>query len=152
VKQNFSLPCIVIALSSALACNAFAQAKPDVMVKQRQAAMTLQAKYFGPLGAMAAGRVPFDPAVVARNAGYLDTLAKLPWDGFNASTSAEKSAALPEVFSDAAKFKQAADTFQADVGKLAAAAKGGNEADIKAAIGAVGKGCGACHDSFRAKP
>ncbi len=151
MKQNFSLPGIVIAMSSVLACNAFAQVKPDVMVKQRQAAMTLQAKYFGPLGAMAAGRVPFDAAVVARNAGYLDTLAKLPWDGFNASTSAEKSATLPDAFSEAAKFKQAADGFQAEVGKLAAAAKGGNEADIKAAISAVGKRCGACHDSFRVK-
>lgn len=152
MKKTFFVPGLVIAFSSWLAVNAFAQAKPDVLVKQRQAAMTLQGKYFGPLGAMGAGRVPFDAAVVARNAGYLETLAKMPWDGFNANTSSEKSAALPAAFSDAAKFKQAADSFQLEVGKLSAAARGGNEADTKAAIGAVGKACGACHDSFRAKP
>ena len=57
------------------------------LVKQRQAGMTLIAKYFGPLGGMAAGRVPYDAAVVTRNAGYLEVLAHTPWDGFAASTS-----------------------------------------------------------------
>jgi cytochrome c556 len=101
---------------------------------------------------MMAGRVPFDAAVVARNAGYLDTLSKLAWDGFVPAASGEKSNALPEVYSDAAKFKQASDAFQADVAKLVAVSKGGSEADIKTAIGAVGKNCGGCHDAFRAKP
>ncbi|MCX7151462.1 MAG: cytochrome c [Betaproteobacteria bacterium] len=142
---------LAFTLGSVVTANAFAQAKPDVLVKQRQAGMTLIAKYFGPLGGMAAGRVPFNAAVAARNAGYLEVLSKLPWDGFDASTSGEKSAALPAVFSDAGKFKEAGDNFQAAVDKLAAAAKGGNEADIKAAAGAVGKTCGGCHENFRAK-
>jgi cytochrome c556 len=37
------------------------------------------------------------------------------------------------------------------VGALGAAAKGGNEGAIKAAIGDVGKACGNCHDNFREK-
>jgi cytochrome c556 len=130
---------------------ALAQAKPDVLVKQRQAAMTLLGKYFGPLGGMAQGRVPYNAEVAARNAGYLETLSKLPWDGFDASTANEKSAALPAVFKDAAKFKQAGDDMQGAVSKLAATAKGGDEAAVKAAIGAVGKTCGGCHDNFRQK-
>jgi cytochrome c556 len=141
-----------IAIGSALTFNAFAQANPGVLVKQRQAGMTLIGKYFGPLGGMAAGRVPYDAAIVARNAGYLETLSKLPWDGFNASTSGEKSAALPAVFTDTAKFKEDGDAMQAAVAKLAATSKGGSEADVKAAIGAVGKTCGGCHDNFRQKP
>ena len=151
MKQKIILSSLAFALASGFAFNAFAQTKPDVLVKQRQAAMTLQGKYLGPLGGMAAGRVPFDLAVVTRNATYLETLTKLAWDGFNPSTSGEKSAALPVVYSDAAKFKQASDLLQTEVGKLVTAAKGGNEADIKAAIGAVGKACGNCHDNFRAK-
>jgi cytochrome c556 len=143
---------LAFALGSVVTANAFAQAKPDVLVKQRQAGMTLIAKYWGPLGGMGAGRVPFDAAVVARNAGYLEVLTQLPWDGFNASTSGEKSAALPAVYSETAKFKEAADTLHTNVTKLAAVAKGGSEADVKAAIGAVGKACGGCHDNFRAKP
>ena len=152
MNKKILLAGLVLALGSGFAINASAQAKPEVLVKQRQAGMTLIAKYWGPLGGMGAGRVPFDAAVVARNAGYLETLTKLPWDGFNASTSGEKSAALPAVFSEADKFKAASEDLQAAVGKLAATSKGGSEADVKAAIGAVGKTCGACHDNFRQKP
>ena len=152
MKKIFFVPGLVVAISSLLAVNAFAQTKPDVLVKQRQAAMTLQGKYFGPLGGMAAGRVPYDAAVVSRNAGYLEVVTKMPWDGFDASTSGEKSNALPEVFSNTAKFKQNAENLQTEIGKLATVSKGGNEADTKAAIAAVGKACGACHDDFRVKP
>jgi cytochrome c556 len=152
MNKKIILASVAFALGSVVATGAIAQAKPDVLVKQRQAGMTLIAKYWGPLGGMGAGRVPFDAAVVARNAGYLDVLAKLPWDGFNASTSGEKSAALPAVYAEAGKFKEAQENLQAAVGKLAAVSKGGSEADVKAAIGAVGKTCGGCHDNFRAKP
>ena len=41
-----------IAALGGVSLEAFAQAKPDQLVKQRQAAMTLQAKYLGPIGAM----------------------------------------------------------------------------------------------------
>lgn len=139
---------IVVAMSSSAA---LAQAKPDVLVKQRQAGMTMIGKYFGPLGGMAQGRVPYNAEVVVRNAGYLDVLGKLPWDGFDASTANEKSAALPAVFKDGAKFKQAADDMQGAIAKLVSTAKSGDEAAVKAAIGAVGKSCGGCHDNFREK-
>ena len=139
------------AASTVFATGAMAQVKPDILVKQRQSAMVLQGKYFGPLAGMASGKVPYNAAVAARNAGYLDALSKMAWDGFDASTSGEKTRALPEVYSDAAKFKETADRFQAEAGKLLAAAKDGNEANVKAAIGDVGKTCGSCHDNFRQK-
>lgn len=142
-----------LVLCLAFALTAFAQVKPEVMVKQRQAAMALQGKYFGPLGGMAQGKVPYDKKIVVRNAGYLSVLTKMPWDGFDPSTANEKSVALPEVYSDNAKFKKAADDMQAAVAKLVAVSKGKkDEAAIKAAIGALGKACGACHDNFRQKP
>ena len=130
---------------------AFAQAKPETLVKQRQAAMTLTGKYMGPMGAMAQGKAPFNAAVVARNAGFLDALSQMPWDGWDASTKDVKSATLPAAFTDTAKFKKAGEDFQAAVGKLVAASKGSDEAATKAAIGAVGKTCGGCHDDFRQK-
>ena len=40
---------------------------------------------------------------------------------------------------------------QKAVAQLSAVAKSGNEANIKAAIGGVGKTCGGCHDNFREK-
>lgn len=142
---------LAAALGTGYTLNAFAQVKPETLVKQRQSAMTLVGKYWGPLGGMAAGRVPFDANVVARNAGYLEVLSKLPWDGFDASTQNEKSAALPEIWKDAPKFKAAQDAMQGEIGKLAAVAKGGNEAAIKAALGDTGKTCGGCHNTFRQK-
>lgn len=142
---------LAAALGAGYTLNAFAQVKPETLVKQRQSAMTLVGKYWGPLGGMAAGRVPFDANIVARNSGYLEVLSKLPWDGFDASTQNEKSAALPEIWKDAAKFKAAQDALQTEIGKLAAVAKGGNEAAIKAALGDTGKTCGGCHNTFRQK-
>jgi cytochrome c556 len=140
-----------LTLGACYALTAVAQVKPEVLVKQRQSAMTLQGKYFGQLAGMLKGVVPYDAAVVARNAAYLDVLTKMPWDGFAESTKGVKSAALPAVYSDAAKFKEAQDRLHTAVGALVAASKGSNEAAVKAAIGDVGKACGNCHDNFREK-
>jgi cytochrome c556 len=122
-----------------------------VLVKQRQAAMTLQGKYFGPLNLMAQGKIPYDANVVTRNAGYLEALSKMPWDGFTASTKGEKSRALPAVFTDTGKFKEAQDRFEAEATKLASVAKSGDEGAVKSQITAVNKACGACHQDFREK-
>ncbi len=147
---------ILIAAAAAAALggaslDAFAQAKPDVLVKQRQAAMTLQAKYLGPIGAMMKGAAPYNADVVALNATFLENLARMPWDGFDASTKGEKSKAKPEVFSDAAKFKAAAEMLETETAKLGAAARAKNEAGVRAAFGGVAKACGSCHDAFREK-
>ena len=147
---------IVVAATAAIALGAFAgaamaQVKPEVLVKQRQAAMTLIGKYFGPLGGMAQGKVPYSAQVVQRNAGYLDNLTRMPWDGFDASTKGEKSRALPAVFNDSAKFREAASRLENETAKLYQVSRGGDEAAVKAQIGAVGKACGGCHDNFREK-
>jgi cytochrome c556 len=139
-------------LAVAVMCGeALAQAKPEVLVKQRQAAMTLQGKYFGPMAGMAQGRIPYDAKIVQRNAGFLDNLSRMPWDGFAEGTKDAKSAALPAVWSDSAKFAEAADRLQNETSKLYAVSRSGDEAAVKAQIGAVGKACGGCHESFRQK-
>jgi len=135
----------------AVALDAAAQAKPEVLVKQRQAAMTLIGKYFGPLGGMAQGRIPYDAATVQRNAGYLDVLDNMPWDGFHESTKGEKSAALAAVWEKSGEFKQAGERLQGEISKLVQVAKSGDEGAVKAQIGAIGKACGGCHENFRQK-
>lgn len=142
---------LALALGAVAAQAAQAQAKPEVLVKQRQAVMTLQGKYFGPMGGMAQGRVPFNAQAVQRNAGFLDNLTRMSWDGFDASTRGVKSRALPVVFDNSAKFKQYASQLENESAKLVAVSKSGDEAAIKAQIGAVGKVCGSCHDDFREK-
>jgi cytochrome c556 len=140
-----------IAALAGASLEALAQAKPDVLVKQRQAAMTLQGKYLGPIGAMMKGARPYDADVVAISATYLENLARMPWDGFDPSTKGEKSKTKPEAFTDTAKFKAAADLLEAETAKLGAAARAKNEAGVRAAFGGVAKACGGCHDAFREK-
>lgn len=146
-----TLVAAVAAVSALVAADALAQVKPEILVKQRQAAMTLQGKYFGPLAAMAQGKAPYNAGVVQRNAGFLANLSRMPWDGFDASTRDVKSAALPVVYSDSAKFKEAAERLENETSKLYDVSRGGDEAAVKAQIGAVGKSCGGCHESFRQK-
>lgn len=137
-------------LGLAAASQVHAQAKPEDLVKQRKAGMTMIAKYFGPIGAMVQGKAPYNADVVARNAGYLDVLVKMPWDGFQASTEGVKETRTkPEAYRDVGKFNERAEAVQAEVAKLAAAAKGGDQNAVKAAFGATGKACKACHDDFR---
>lgn len=150
MKKSLLAAAVVVAIG-AVGGEAFAQVKPDVLVKQRQSAMTLIGKYFGPLGGMAQGKVPFDSKIVQRNAGYLDTLSEMPWDGFDPSTKGEKSRALPALWEQPDKVKDAVNRFQSEVDKLNQVAKGGDEGAIKTQIGAVGKACANCHDNFRQK-
>jgi cytochrome c556 len=138
-------------LAAGVAAQAAAQAKPEVLVKQRQAAMTLQGKYLGPMGAMAQGKVPYNAQVVQRNAEYLATLSKMPWDGFDASTKGEKSAALPAIWEKPGEFKQAAERFETEAAKLVQVSKSGDEAAVKSQIAATAKSCGGCHETFREK-
>lgn len=142
---------LVCALGAGFSIDALAQAKPDVMVKQRQAVMTLQGKYFGPMAGMAQGKVPYNAAVVQRNAGFLDNLSRMPWDTFDPSTKDEKTRALPAIYENNAKFKEYASRLENETSKLVTLSRGGDEAAVKAQVGAVGKVCGSCHDDFRQK-
>ena len=143
---------IAAAVLGASAGTAFAQAKPDQLVKQRQAAMTLIGKYWGPIAGMASGKVsPYNADVVARNATYLENLAQMPWDGFHESTKGEKSRTLPATWEQKAKFDELAQRLQSETAKLGQVARAKDEAGVKQQYAAVGKVCGACHESFREK-
>ena len=151
MKKTLVLAAVAVAMGG-LAGIAAAQVKPDILVKQRQAAMTLIGKYWGPIAGMASGKVsPYNADVVARNATYLENLAQMPWDGFHDSTKDEKSRALPEVYSQKAKFDELAQRLQSETAKLGQLARAKDEAGVKQQYAAVGKVCGACHEGFRAK-
>jgi len=148
MKKSLLAAGLAVALLSG---EALAQAKPETLVKQRQSAMTLIGKYWGPMAGMMQGKIPYDVKVIQRNAGFLDNLSRMPWDGFAESTKDVKSAALPAIWSDNAKFAEAADRLQNEASKQYAVSRSGDEAAVKAQLGAVGKACGGCHESFRQK-
>jgi len=152
MKKSLVAAAVAVTLGS-LAGFAAAQVKPEIMVKQRQSAMTLIGKYWGPIAGMASGKVsPYNADVVSRNATYLENLAQMPWDGFHDSTKDEKNTkALPEIWSQKAKFDELAQRLQTETAKLGEVARKKDEAGVKQQYAAVGKVCGACHESFRAK-
>lgn len=143
---------LAVVLSAGYTLTAGAQVKPQVLVEQRQAAMTLQGKYLYSLLPMASGKIPYDANIVARNAAYLEVLTQMAWDGFDPATAGEKNTrALPEVFKDTAAFKAAQDKLHAEIAKFAATVKAGNEANIKTGSVELNKACNGCHETFRAR-
>jgi len=127
-------------------------AKPEDAIKYRQSSLSVMGTHFGRLAGMAQGKIPYDAKAAADNAAVVEFMSKLPWAAFGEGTDqGGNTKAKPEVWSDNAKFKDAAEKMQAEVVKLAAAAKTGKLDDLKTAVGATGGSCKNCHDSFRSK-
>lgn len=128
-------------------------AKPDDAAKYRQSALSVMATHFGRVGGMVAGRIPFDAKVAQENIDIAVAMSKLPWAGFGPSGEGAtiKSAAKPEIWKDAAKFKEHSEKMQAELVKVQTAAKTGSLDAIKAAFGGAGGSCKTCHDAFRSQ-
>ena len=141
----------ILVLASLLAFSSLASAqfnKPEDATRYRKAGFTIMAAHFGRIGAMVNGKAPFDAAAAASNAQLVEQVGTLPWAGFVAG-SEDGSKAKPEVWTNAAKFKEAADKFRAESVKLTAAAKTGNADQLKTAFGATAATCKGCHDTFK---
>ncbi|MEO8118944.1 MAG: cytochrome c [Rhodoferax sp.] len=124
-------------------------AKPEDAVKYRKSAMFLMQQNFGRVGAMASGKAPFDAKIAAESAAVAEFMSKLPWPAYIAGTDKGDTRAKPEIWKEPAKFKDYADKMQAEMAKLAVAAKVGNLDAIKTAVTATGGACQNCHDDFR---
>ena len=127
------------------------QQKPEDIIKYRQSALFLMGQHFGPIAAMAQGKLPYDKDAAARNAAVVEYMSKLPWDRFPAGTDQGNTKAKPEIWSNLDDFKSKADKMQSEVGKLAQVAKTGDFNALKAQVGETGKACKACHDEYRNK-
>ena len=141
---------VIAAAAVSLVAPAQAQfAKPEDAIKYRRAALTVMSAHFGRVAAMANGRVPFDAAAVASNAAVAESVSKLPYAAFIEGSDKGDTKARPEVWTDNAKFRAAAEKMQGEMAKLAVVAKAGNIDAIKTQAGATGGACKACHDDFR---
>jgi cytochrome c556 len=133
-----------------MAVSTQAQTKPEKAIEYRQGIFKAQLWNVLPMAAMVQGKAPYDQAAFLLRAQRLDQLSKMAWEGFGPGT--DKGApnnAKPEVWSNPARFKQAAEAFQAETPKLVAAAQSGNMDQIKPAFSAVTKSCDNCHDTFQ---
>ncbi|WP_313077468.1 cytochrome c [Melaminivora sp.] len=139
--------------TAALSLPAAAQfAKPEDAIKYRQSTLFVIGQHFGRIGAMVNGKMPYDAAAAQADAEVIAALSALPWTAFGPGTDkGAPTKARPEVWSDAPKFTEHAQKFQAEAPKLLAAARTGSLDNLKAAFGPAANSCKACHDSFRAR-
>lgn len=124
--------------------------KPEDAVKYRESAMFVMANHVGRIGAMVQGRVPYDAAVAAQNAEIAATMSHLPFIAFVEGTAGSgKGRASTKIWSERAKFDEAAKKMQDEMAKLVVASRTNNLDNLKTAFGHVGQACKACHDNFR---
>jgi cytochrome c556 len=148
--MKYTTRCASALLLLAMGLPAQAQfAKPEDAIKYRKASFTVMAAHFSRLGAMANGRMPYDAMAAVSNAEVVAAMSKLPWAAFGEGTDKGDTRAKPEIWKEAAKYKEAADKMQAEIVKLNTAAKAGNIDALKAAFGPAAATCKACHDNFR---
>jgi cytochrome c556 len=101
---------------------------------------------------MARGQIPFDAAVVEKNAGKIAQLAPMLEDVFAMDTRASglQSGAKDGIWEDKADFNGKVATTTERAIALAAAASQGKGPTMKA-FGALGSSCKNCHESYREK-
>jgi cytochrome c556 len=149
--MKFRTSLAVAALSLLTALPAFAQFRnADAAIKYRQSAMALQGNHMARIFAMANGQVPFDPKIAAENIEIVSLLnTRAQFAAFIEGSDKGNTRAKPEIWTEKDKFSAAVAKSQDDVAKLVVAGKTGNLDQIKAAAGAVGQSCKACHDAYQ---
>ncbi|MGO3859529.1 MAG: c-type cytochrome [Neisseriaceae bacterium] len=104
---------------------------------------------FSTMGKMVKGDVDYDVEAFKQAAAGFTTESQVPFQHFESDGEGKDGDALPNVWTDAAGFKQAEDNFHNAVATLNDTAQTGDLDQIKVAYGNVGATCKACHDSFR---
>jgi len=124
---------------------------PESLVKYRQAVMKAIGGHTGAIASVVKGETSYGPHVV-HHARSIKEMSGLVTDIFPPESNYDnynKTAALPEIWKEPAKFKQAVEAFQAAAVKLAEVAEGGDMQAIGGQLGELGKSCGGCHKPFR---
>jgi cytochrome c556 len=149
VKFRPSLAVAALALLAALPAAAQYR-NADAAIKYRQSAMSLQNNHMGRIFAMVNGQAPFDAKVMNENIEIVSLLnTRAQFAAFIEGSDKGNTRAKPEIWTEKEKFSAAVAKSQSDVDKLVAAGKTGNLDQIKAAAGAVGQSCKACHDAYQ---
>lgn len=136
---------------AALATLGVSIAYADV-IEDREALMKERGRIMGGLSKVAKGETPFDAAAVLTQLQTLQvnadkaTAVETLWP----AGSQGDSEASPKIWEDAAGFKAESDKFKTVV-DAAVATPPVDVAAVGAAMGPIGKECGACHELYRVK-
>lgn len=144
---------IILSLLYAFALPAlptFAQdRKSEQAIKHRRAAFTTMSTYFSRLLQTVAGDRPFDAQLVKRDAQIVETLSRLPWEGFAPGTEMGNTRAKEEIWFEEDRFLALQNELQQKTAALAKAANTGDPEQLKIAFLQTREVCNACHKQFR---
>jgi cytochrome c556 len=142
---------ISLAIAATLSVATLAFAGP---VEDREALMKERGKIaFGGLSPMAKGETPFDAAGALALLQQLQANAEktdidVLWAAGATGNTGDSPESSPKIWEDMAGFKAAEEKYEAAVA-AAIAAPPADAAALGAAVGAIGKECGTCHEAYR---
>jgi len=116
----------------------------------REAAMKKIGGSMGALSAIAKGEKPYDAETVKASLTTVNETIKLFPTYFPAGSETASDEASPKIWEDKAGFEAAAAKLAADSETLLAQLPA-DQAGVGAALGVLGKDCGACHQTYRLK-
>jgi cytochrome c556 len=149
---RLAVPVLVLALAfgSALA-QAQEPTKAEKTLKYRKAVYQVIAWNFGPMGAMAQGKIPYDAKEFEMRAQRVAALTPMLSESYSPDTqSVSGSKAKAELWSNRADFDAKMKDLVDRSATLAAVAKTGDAEKSKAAFMDTAQACKACHDKYRA--
>jgi len=127
-----------------------APSKGEQALKYRKALYQVMAWNFGPMGAMAQGKVPYDAAEFARRAERVAAIAPMLSEAFPPETKGLPQSELkPEMWVNRADFDAKMKDLVERSATLATEAKSGDFARSKAAWFDTANTCKACHDKYK---
>jgi len=151
LKQGLKIGLALVLLAGFAGVAQAEMSREEYAIKFRRAGYTMVSWYYGPLSRMAKGIMPYDKALFVRNAEKLAAVSKLPKDGFIPGSDSGDTKAKPEIWTQAEKFREVNDRFEAETAKLAGLAQGGDFDAIRQQLGKVQQACKSCHKDFKNK-
>jgi len=128
------------------------QSRGEAAVEYRQSLYEVLAWNFGPMGAMAQGKTPYNAAEFSRRAERVAMIAPLLTEAFPAESQSVKDTHLkPEAWTNRADFDAKLKDLIDRSAALAAVAKGGDFEKSKAAFFETANACKSCHDKYKVK-
>jgi cytochrome c556 len=121
------------------------------IVAQRMEAMKQMGQHMKALGAMLAGKTPFDHDAARRLTQTMHEHCEHVMHMFPPGSDGHHTEATAAVWTNRPEFDARMRRFDAAIEELMTAAASGDKAQLAAEFKAVGQECSGCHDHFRQK-
>lgn len=150
--SRLAVPALLLALAcGGAAAQAQQPSKAEQTLKYRKAVYQVIAWNFGPMSAMAQGKIPYDAKEFEMRAQRVAELTPMLSESYSPDTqSVSGSKAKAELWSNRADFDAKLKDLVDRSATLASVAKAGDPEKSKAAFLDTAQACKACHDKYRA--